>query len=204
MTISYPVSFPTIRVPKDFSMDMINQVGSTKSPTTGQSRYQKHSGQWWEATITLPILNREQASEFQAFLGSLMGRYGTFLMGDPDATTPRGIATGTPLVKGASQTGNALITDGWTISTTGMLLAGDYIQIGNHMYMVLVDANSDGAGDMTLDVWPNLRADVTDNAAITTTAAKGIWRLATNTTHWSTDSNGYYTVNFSIKEGVND
>jgi len=41
----------------------------------------------------------------------------------------KGVATGTPLVNGASQTGASLITNGWTNSTTGILKKGDVFTI---------------------------------------------------------------------------
>lgn len=40
-----------------------------------------------------------------------------------------GVATGTPLVNGATQTGSTLATDGWTNSTTGILKKGDVFTI---------------------------------------------------------------------------
>ncbi len=69
-------------------------------------------------------------------------------MGDPVNTSPRGAATGTPLVKGASQTGNTLTTDGWTTGVTGILKAGDWIQLGtgstSTLHKLQQAADSDG------------------------------------------------------------
>lgn len=203
MALSFPLTFPSSGV-TEIEIRMINAVASTRSPTSGQQYYQQHSAQYWEADIKCPKMDRATAAEWQAFLASLQGRYGTFLMGEPEAATARGVATGTPLVNGASQTGNVLVTDGWTISTNNILRQGDFIQIGTHMYMILKDVNSDGSGNATLDVWPNLRSDVTDNAAITVSNPKCIWRLDTNTVSWRTDIYGYYTVEFSAVEGVSD
>jgi hypothetical protein len=173
------------------------------SPFTGQAQYQTYTGQWWAASVTLVTMDRAIVSEWQVFLSKLRGKQGTFLMGDPDAETPRGTPVGTPLVNGASQTGNSLITDGWTASADNVLLAGDYLQVGNHMYMVLNDVDADGSGEATIDVWPRLRADVDNNDAITTSSAKTIWRLSTNAITWATDVNGYYTMSFECVEDIN-
>lgn len=45
--------------------------------------------------------------------------------------TTVGVATGTPLVNGASQTGSTLACDGWTNSTAGILNQGDIFTIAN-------------------------------------------------------------------------
>ena len=201
MAISYPLTFPTSGV-KAIQFVQINGTAVNRFTFTGQAQYQTHTRQYWEAVVTLVNLNRAGAAEWQAFLAKLRGKQGTFLMGDPDASTPRGTPSGTPLVNGASQTGNSLITDGWTPSAVDVLLAGDYIQVGNHMYMVLNDVTADGSGNATLDVWPRLRADVDNNDPITTSAAKGLWRLASNDVTWSTDSNGIYTISFSCEEDI--
>lgn len=46
-------------------------------------------------------------------------------------STTVGVATGTPLVNGANQTGATLACDGWTNSTAGILNAGDVFTIAN-------------------------------------------------------------------------
>jgi len=94
-----------------------------------------------------------------------------------------GVNTGTPLVKGAAQVTTyalskdtqtqSLITDGWTVSQTGILKAGDVLTIagvysvnartrvstGNLLQLtVMEDADSDGSGDSTLTVSPPMIA----------------------------------------------
>ena len=135
-----------------------------------------------------------------------MGCRGLFLLGDPLGTTARGIATGTPLVKGASQTGNSLITDGWTASQTGILKAGDYFQLGSStsskLYKVLNDANSDGSGDATFDIWPNINTAVSDDTALTVASAKGLFRLAANEMRWDLQQAQKYGIAFSAIEVI--
>lgn len=202
MTISYPLTLPTSGI-KHIEMTQHNSTASSQSPFTGQQQFQTYTGQWWSASVTLCTLNRASAAEWQSFLAKLRGKQGTFMMGDPDAATPQGTPVGTPLVNGASQTGNTIITDGWTASADDVLLAGDYIQIGNHMYMVLDDVSADGSGNATFDVWPRLRADVDNNDPITTSSCKTIWRLSSNAFVWAADVNGYYTITFECTEDIN-
>ena len=181
-------------------------VGFSASPFTGQQQVYKHQGQWWEAEVTLPPMKRADAEQIAAFLLKLNGQYGTFTLGDKANTVPRGVGTGTPLVYGADQTGASLVTDGWTTSTTGILKAGDWIQLGSgsatRLHKVLSDVNSDASGIATLDIWPNLRSSPADNASITVNSPKGIWRLASNEVNYSIDEASIYGITFACVEAL--
>ena len=143
-------------------------------------------------------MNRANAEKWFSMLVALRGQLGTFLAGDDQcATTPQGVATGTPLVNGAQGSmSNTLATKGWTHNVTGILLAGDYIQLGTgtaqRLYKVLTDADSDSSGNATFDIFPTLREGVTDSQPLTIQNCMGTFRLAQNdrerrpTTHGST------------------
>lgn len=128
-------------------------------------------GARWRAAYTLPAMNRAQMAAWQAFLMQLEGGVNTFSAYDPDARTPRGVATGTPLVKGGSQTGSSLETDGWTAGVTGILKAGDYFSVNSELKMVTGDCNSNGSGEATVSFKPALRSSPADNAPLTVDAA---------------------------------
>jgi len=55
--------------------------------------------------------------------------------------------------------------DGMTVSTNGILKAGDYFRFTGQekVYMAVEDLNADGSGEGTLTFEPPLRSDVTDN-----------------------------------------
>lgn len=206
MAITYPLTLPAAPSFNAARLTARSVVASSMSPFTGQEQVQEYAGQWFEAEFTLPAMTRAQADYWVAFMLKLNGIRGTFLAGDPAAKKPRGIATGTPLVKGASQTGNSLITDGWTISTSGILLAGDYIQLGSgataRLHKVLDDVNSNGTGDVTLTLWPSLRASPADNAPLVVTNTVGVFRLATNEMAWSIAEALNYGVVIAAREVV--
>jgi len=104
-----------------------------------------------------------------AFLVKQRGQYETFTFTPPVFEDARGIATGTPLVDGASQTGRSIATKGWTASQTGILAAGDFVKFAgdDKVYMQVDDVNSDGSGDATLTIEPALITSPADEAAIT-------------------------------------
>ena len=206
MAISYPVTFPASIGVSSINIRAKTVVGVSSSPFTGQQQVYKHQGQWWEAEVSLPPMKRDEAEQVVAFLIKMNGQYGTFLMGDFLSTAPRGIGTGTPLVNGASQAGDELVTDGWTVSTTGILKAGDWIQLGSAstatLHKVLDDVTSDGSGNATLNIFPNLRSSPGDNAAITISSPKGRWRLASNETDYAIDNASIYGMTFACIEAL--
>jgi hypothetical protein len=184
----------------------INAVAYSRSPFTFAGQAFAYSGQMWTADVTLKPMKRADAEQWVAWLLSLRGQLGTFLMGDPMGATATGVATGTPLVNGASQTGGSLVIDGATISTTSWLKAGDYIQLGSgsssRLHKVLADANSDGSGNITLDIWPHIRVAPADNAAVTVSNAKGLFRLSSNEQAFSINESAIYGMTFGAMEAV--
>lgn len=206
MAISYPLALPTTTGIAKIRISANNVVGVSQSPFTAKQQVYKYTGQFWEAEISLPPMKRSDAEYWISFLLKLNGSYGTFLLGDPNGATARGVATGTPLVNGASQTGSELITDGWTPDTTGILKAGDYIQLGSgssaKLHKVLDDVNSDSSGNATLTLWPDLRSAPADNAAIVVSGAKGLFRLSTNQQDWDVNEASIYGMTFPAREAL--
>jgi len=122
----------------------------------------------WGVELRYPAMTRASFAPLWAFLVEQAGQSSTFLLSLP-AYTPLGSAGGTPLVKGGSQVGSAVTTDGWTPTTTP-LKAGDWIQFDGDLkvYMVTDDATADGSGNATVNIFPALRITPADNAAIST------------------------------------
>ena len=201
MAITYPLSLPNTTSYESARMTARSVVGVSKSPFTGAQQVQKHQGQIWEFEGKLIPMTRPNAEAWMSFMLSLNGMQGTFLLGDPLGATARGIATGSPLVKGSSQTGNSLITDGWTASQTGILKAGDYFQLGtgssSKLYKVLADANSDGSGNATFDIFPAINTAVADNSELVVSSAKGLFRLASNEMGFDLQQAQNYGIAFS-------
>lgn len=201
--IAYPLTLPATPAPSRSAFRLRRVVAVATSPFTGQQQVQEHQGAWWEADISLPPMKRDKAGAWQGFLLGLRGRRGTFLMGDPDARFPRGVATGAPYVNGAGQKGNTLVTAGWAPWTAGILRAGDYIELpGNRLHMVVTDAASDGNGAAALTIEPPLRGVPPHGGAVTTRNARGLFRLSTNDAGWDADAAGVYGFSFTCIEAL--
>lgn len=206
MAITYPLTLPSHTGIANISFRAVNTVGLSQSPFTYAQQVVAHSGQRWEADITLPSMSRANAEQWIAFLVSLRGHLGTFTLGDPIGGTPRGSAGGTPLVNGANQVGGTLAIDGCTASQTGWLKAGDYIQLGSGstatLHKVLQDANSNGSGQVSLDIWPYIRSAPADDAAVTTSNTVGVFRLASNEQNWSINEASIFGLTFGAFEAI--
>lgn len=209
MSITYPLSLPTNKGIANIKIMARNATAMSQSPFTYSLQVYRFPGQAWEADITLPSMKRADAEEWVSFLLKLKGRYGTFLLGDPNASTPRGSAAtapGTPVVAGGSQTGGSLNIDGCPTSATGYLKAGDYIQLGTgataRLYKVLNDVNTNGSGAATLDIWPDLRSSPSDNATVTVTDCKGVFRLSNSDQDWNISQTQAYGITFGAMEAL--
>jgi hypothetical protein len=94
MAISYPLSLPTVSGIRAVEFRATNAVAYSASPFTFAGQAHAYPGQMWQADVTLaPMRDRADAEEWNAFLLSLRGQFGTFLLGDPNASTLRGTAT---------------------------------------------------------------------------------------------------------------
>lgn len=204
MTITYPLTFPTTLALSSFKLGLRESVGRNESPYTFKEQIYDNRGQIWKIEAALPNMMRDTAAEYNAFFLKMRGRFGTFLIGDPNATTPRGTWAGTPLVNGAGQTGYNLIVDGLTAGAT--VKAGDYFQLGSglttRLHKIVTDGVADGGGNLTLEFMPYLRSSPADNAAITFNSAKGLFRLNSNISPFSINSESVYTNSFSALEAL--
>ena len=206
MAISYPLTLPSHTGIAQIDFRAINTVGMSMSPFTYAQQVVAHSGQRWEADITLPPMKRADAEQWIAWLISLRGQLGTFTLGDPTGAIPRGSAGGTPVVNGADQVGGTLAIDGCTASQTGWLKAGDYIQLGSGstatLHKVFQDADSDGSGNVSLDIWPYIRSAPTDGSTVVTSNTVGKFRLASNEQNWSINEASIYGMTFGAVEAI--
>lgn len=110
-------------------------------------------------------------AEVYAFILSQRGRFDNFSVIIPGHESPRGIyasAQDTPTVKGNGQTGTTVVTQGWRLSGTSILVKGDYLKFNNtgKVYMVVQDFDSDGAGEGNLEIYPALQAPPVDTEAL--------------------------------------
>jgi hypothetical protein len=151
-----------------------------ESPLSGVTQTLGLPGAYWSAVLSFENEEPATARSIAAFLVSGRGQAVSFDLYNHAHPTPKGSATGTPVVYGANQTGSQLITGGWTPDVAGILKAGDFIQVGSKVKMVITDANSDALGRSTLQTEPPWTLAPVDGATIVTDHPKVKMRLAGN------------------------
>jgi len=204
--MAFPLSLPDSTSVARVEFGRRAAVGRFVSPTTFESEIQVHAGQSWYGAVSTIPMTRAQAAPWRAWLAELNGIEGTFLIGDEGNLTPNGTVTGTPLVNGASQTGSSLIIDGATVSLSPWVKAGDYFTLGTgtstRLYTVLADANSDGSGNVTMTIWPNLRSSPSNNDTVTFSTPRGTFRMLENSAEWLQLQNQLITLSFEFAEAL--
>lgn len=174
------LTFPTLSGPTTWTWKKMNNTQTFASPLTQSVQTGVLPGARWACTATFENLQAADAASLRTFLARLQGTAGRFYMGNQPHRTIRGTGAGTPLVKGAAQTGYSLITDGWTVGTT--VLAGDFIGFngGAELRMVVTDATANGSGEITLAFDEPIRTSPNDNSAIVINDPTCIMRLVSD------------------------
>ena len=194
MAISYPLNTPTTIGFESIELRAVNATITSQSPFSYKQQVISHTGQRWEASVSIPSVLRDLAEPWAAFLTALKGQTGTFLLGDPLSATPRGTVSSCTLTGTAGDESVA-------VTMTGSLLAGDYIQLGSvttaRLHKVLVDQTGSG----TLEIWPALRSTYS-GATVTTTNAKGVFRLNQNMSSWQISNANSYGIAFEAVEAI--
>lgn len=189
-----PISMPVNVGFTEANFYLETNTQSFTSPVTKTTQVLELDGARWRATYSLPKMRREQAAQWIAFFLKCAGRANKFLAYDADWKTNLGPGTGTPLVKGAGQTGGTLEIDGCTPSVTGWLRASDYVTVNGQLVRLTQNADTDGSGNATLFFEPPLIESPADNLPITTTGTQYCEMILVDDSQgqWPTDKNGIY------------
>ena len=194
MAITYPLALPTNIGIANIELRAKNTVAVSMSPFTYKQQTQSYDGEMWEADISLPPMNRDDAETWISFLMSLKGMAGTFLLNDPSAKTVRGTAT-SAVITGAVGASSVRVV------MTGTLKAGDYLQLGTASDATLHKVLQDQSGDGTLEIWPKLRK-ARSSVSADLTNSSGVFRLSANETSWSVNDASFFGISFGAMEVV--
>ena len=77
-----PLAFPSVGI-TSINLRLKRTVAVTESPFTYDQQVYAHQGAIWEAEVSLPPLNHNEARSVEAFIVGLKGRSGTFTFGHP-------------------------------------------------------------------------------------------------------------------------
>jgi hypothetical protein len=203
------VSLPATPALASVTFNFIDAVSVVTSVFTGQVQSQSWPGaDALSGTCEYAPLTQAQADPIIAALMQCRGMSNAFQIGDPLKAKPRGTALGSPVVTLTPPSGMPaliagsiyLYTVGWAHSSVGLLLAGDYIQIGFRLHRVMDSVVSDSSGNATIEVYPSLREVPTSGEIVQTSNCLGLFRRAANTGTWSADADGLTHISFKVQE----
>lgn len=208
MTIVFPRTLPNLRfrtstwIERDVTSDML-------SPFTGHSDVIVWPGQWFECTLTLVPMKRADSQAWDAFLSSMRGKSGTFLLGNPAKRLPLGSAAtapGAPRIFGAGQTGGELRLAGCPYGAPAWLKAGDMLQLAtagaSRLHKALEDVATNGSGEARFAIWPELREPPPDGSAVTVIDPRGVFHRTSDLVEVPTDTAGFSNIAFDVKEAL--
>ena len=140
----------------------------------GQTRDLIAAGRIWEEWYPILEYDDEDARALITTINDYWRNGTSFDIENYLLNTQNGVGGGTPLVDGAAQTGSTLHTDGWPVSTNGVLKKGDIYKVAGVPYVIDVtaDVDSDGTGDADIPGNPPIWESPADGAALTITGVK--------------------------------
>ena len=184
-------------------------VGSTKGPFNAiQQRFNWRQGVWaW--SVSYPPIRERHWPDWEGFLFACNGISGVFQIGDPRRQSPRGSVAGSPVVFGENQTGYNLVTSAWTPNANGVLLRGDYIQIGYRLHVVTAAVNAGSDGTATIPIWPPIRETPNGGGGsppvydpVITSNTKGLWRMSSNSASFIQRPDRFFMLTFEIEDAI--
>ena len=196
-------TFPSTPLP---SSVVVRSLAMTQQDVThsGRRNVRQFGAQKWQLNCTFPAtLSRDQFMPMYAFLVSQAGKFGTFLFTPPDLANPRGSPSGTPLVKGGSQTGTSVTTDAWP-NNTEIFKAGDVVKFTNSpkVYMLSADVTSDGSGNATLPIYPPLTESPINNEAVVYSNVPFTVQLISDTSEYAVRGPLLYSFSVELVEVI--
>ena len=206
MTITYPHNPPSTPGFESMTWRARGQRVLSVSPFSLAQQTVSWSGQQWEVDCQLPPMGIVQAEQWISWALALDGPVGTFELGDQANPEGQGTADDVMLLAGATAIGDKTIDmDAATISQVDVFKAGDWFHLddsGNRqLFKVLQDVSADGAGALTVDVWPFVRYVFPNNDTVVYTTPKGLFRLQTNIIDWTVE-NLIYGFTFTAIEVI--
>lgn len=204
---TYPLAMPSS--PSNFKTSewrIVRSVAVSTSPFNYNSQASDFGGAVWSTTVSLPPMLRADADEWQVFFMQLHGRFGTFLLGDPDSKAIQGACTGTINVNGSHSVGAYDISVEGAPNSTVIFKKGDYIQFGSgatqKLHMIVGDVTSNGSGVATVPIEPPLKTALADDSSIAYANTKAVMRMDSNDLGWSADEISVYGISFSCSESI--
>lgn len=196
-------AFPTTKKPRIFNFSS-NRPNTTAYTLSGKRSVKQFAAQYFSFSVQLPPMKQNDFQAFHAFLVKQKGSFDTFTFEYPLENLGAGKAETDIAVNGTAAIGDTQVSlDGFSVSTSDVLKAGDLIKFANHnkVYMVTADETSDGSGGVSaVDIEPPLQAALVNNEAVTVNQPSFTVALVQDDILYTTDASGMFSVSFDVRE----
>lgn len=172
------LTWPEALRPSTMDWDLVSNSVKFTSPFNGASQVVGYPGSRWKASLKFNNLDDWESRKLEVLIAKLDGMVGMIKLHDFGRWGRPPV--GTPVVKGANNTGTQIQSRGW-LAKRLVLQEGDYITVNNELKLVTGDVWSDASGFATVYFAPMLRNVPPDGAKIETENPFGLFRLSDNT-----------------------
>jgi hypothetical protein len=162
-------AFPTLsrRAPSEFSFGQRSNTVVHTSPLNGQVQTLELPGARWFMSLTLRNLQEPDRGLIEAWLAKLRGQANRFTAHDFSKPTPLGTMRGAPVTNGSTTAGATSFSLSAGVGQAGTtLLAGDKLNVGGELKMVVNAVTLNGSGIGTVDVEPPFRSTIGGGASV--------------------------------------
>lgn len=135
---------------------------------------------YYVVKVAIGARRRQEVPAWEAFIAQFADTRNRVRFWDWRWEAPSGLGTGAPLVMGAAQAGAAIATDGWPVSTAGLLLPGDYVGLSGQLRRVVAQVDSNGAGQATLTLDQPVRSAPVNDSAVVLVKPKSLFICTTD------------------------
>lgn len=184
----------------DLGAGTVGTHGNAGSATNERSFIKSLGNFWYACFVVVRLPTAAVRADLQIMMisggtDSYTGTTGTLMLvrgGVAQSSVPFNPAlTTSALTTGTAQTGGTLNVKGLPVSTSGLLLAGDFVEINGELKQVTASLDSDAAGLGVLKFRPGLWVSPADNDPIIVNNPMGRFRLASDPR--ITENFGLYT-----------
>lgn len=158
------ITLPSNYDPQAMTWRLVQPAQNNVSQWTGARQIVASNRGWWECQLELPpIVGTANFNPWRSFIAAMRGMVNDVQV--PVDPTAQSASANTARIKGGSQYGRSLTTDGWPVSTT-VLTAGQFVTVEDQLLQLTADVTSDGSGNATITFEPHIRVSPADNAVI--------------------------------------
>lgn len=191
------ITFPTLVIkPSAYAFGQKSNTMLHTSPLSGSSQTIEMPGARWTVAMNYVNAIDPDRGRLDAFLAAMRGQANRVNLYDIVKSVPAGTMRGTMVTVGTTAAGAVAVTVQAAGQNALTLLAGDKLNIGGELKMVVADATSDGTGTIALTIEPPFRGTIAAGSGVTWNTPTALFMLTAQA--WKGDVSVGAWTNYAI------